>query len=169
MSNNWNIDPTDLDMCQWACKYLARRFSATLPKMVWENEYSYYEKVMNHQKEGGERENLLKNMQAAWRQKKYKEEQMRRGKIPCSFMLSTTAVRNLDRLSKSLGETINETLESIISGTYLSDKENKKQQLAERKQRKKVIPVTPIPSDTKNKEQTLAKIRKQLRKNSPED
>ncbi|ARU26061.1 hypothetical protein [Cellvibrio sp. PSBB006] len=145
MKNKWHIEPENDDMCNWACVYLFHKFGVLLPRKWSESDYEYCVRVINHQKEGNDRDNLLKSMQAAWRQKKYKQKQILKGKVPCSFLLHASTHRNLDRLATSFGETINVTLESIINGTYLSDKEYKKQLQAEKKQRKKTAPATPLP------------------------
>lgn len=169
MKNKWCIEPENMDMCEWACIYLFRRFGMLIPRRLLENDYEYCRRVINNQQEGNDRENLLKNMQAAWRQKKYKKEQMLKGKVPCSFMLSTSALRNLDRLTTSFGETVNVTLESIINGTYLNDKEYKKQLLAEKKQRKKATPAIPVHSNQERIYERIKRLAMQAAQDDFED
>jgi len=168
MKNGWRIEPENMEMCKWACVYLFRRFGMLFPRMMRENDYGYCTRVINQQK-GNDRDNLLKNMQAAWRQKKYKKEQMLKGKVPCSFMLSASTLKNLDRLTTSFGETVNVTLESIINETYLVDKENKKQQLAKKQQLKKAAPATPALSYRERINIHLDKLRRQVAQGDFED
>lgn len=120
-------------MCAWAYGYLRRRFGLA-PKRPWENEGALCLDLLNNPPNGVTRLELEINMQGAWRQKKHRDNQKRQGKKPCSFMLSNDAIRELDRLAKDWGESINETLECLIRQTYFIDKEQKRQMKLAKKQ-----------------------------------
>lgn len=129
----WMIDLNNPDMCAWAYSYLRRRFSLP-PKGQWESEGAFCCNLLNNPPNAVTRFELETNMQGAWRQKKHRDNQKRKGKKPCSFTLSNNAIRELDRLAKGLGESINETLERLIHQTYIIDKEQKRQTKLAKKQ-----------------------------------
>lgn len=105
-------------MCEWAYLYLIRLFNM-FSKEIWEDNYKFCMRVLDNQSGIVNKENLLKNMQAAWRQKNYRERQKSEGKKPCSFILSSAVLRELDWLASQSRASINETLEGIIHQNYI--------------------------------------------------
>lgn len=123
-SKTWTIDQTNPIMCEWAYKYLYNHFDLP-PRVPFQNDY--WECVEFFRTLGSESQKLLTiKMQAAWRQKQHRDKQSNQGRKPCSFILSSGSLIELKKLAKDFGEPLNTTLERIINGTYLEDKENKK-------------------------------------------
>lgn len=126
MKKEWSLSPDDPVMCAWAYRYLKKRFDKVERRFI-DDDYSASFRFMENRSSEEARKLLREEMQRAWRQKMYKEREKKKGKMPCSFILSKLALKNLDILAKGLNSSLNDTLERVINETYHEDKERRKQ------------------------------------------
>lgn len=111
-------------MCIWACSYLEKILGIHRhppPSQPYENCQLLLSNVPRDKIEI-----LTIKMRDAWRQKTYREKQKKKGNKPCSFVLSSHALKKLQQLANETKKPLRETLEEVILGTYLQNKNQKK-------------------------------------------
>jgi hypothetical protein len=124
-AKKWTIDQNDPVMCDWAFRYLQRSFR--LPDVLNQaNPCSTIYAVLNNLPTKDARELLLKKMGDAWRQKEYRDKQKKHDRKSCSYILSVSTLKQLNKLKNDCNLTINETLELVINQTYLAVRNQKK-------------------------------------------